>query len=219
MFDEFPKRKSSLDGRDRRCKKCVSECHRRNRENRLKAQRKYRENNKEKIQEAEKLFRSSEEYKKHKAKYDMEYRKKKADKIREYKRNWKKKNKNNPLIKIKRNLRRRINHVIIDGLKSDSTENLIGCTYQEFMKHIESQFTDGMTWENYGQYGWHIDHIRPCCDFDLTNPDQQKECFNYKNCRPLWWDDNLKKSYMFEGRNCRINSKQSDESLQMFDRA
>lgn len=53
-----------------------------------------------------------------------------------------------------------------------------------------------MSWENYGE--WHIDHIKPCSSFDLSDPKQQKECFNYTNLQPLWAIDNLKKSYKYE---------------------
>lgn len=48
-----------------------------------------------------------------------------------------------------------------------------------------------MTWEN--KHLWHIDHIRPCASFDLTIPEQQRQCFKYLNCQPLWAKDNLSK--------------------------
>lgn len=50
-----------------------------------------------------------------------------------------------------------------------------------------------MSWDNYGFSGWHIDHILPLASFDLTDPAQQSECFNFKNLRPLWAKDNLSK--------------------------
>ena len=59
------------------------------------------------------------------------------------------------------------------------------------MEHIEKQFKPGMTWERYGE--WHVDHIRPCASFDLTDPEQQTICFNYENLQPLWAIDNMKK--------------------------
>jgi len=68
---------------------------------------------------------------------------------------------------------------------------LVGCSIEELMKHIESQFTDGMSWENQGE--WHIDHVRPCASFDLTDEQQQRECFHYTNLQPLWAEDNLRK--------------------------
>ena len=50
-----------------------------------------------------------------------------------------------------------------------------------------------MSWDNHGKGKgkWHIDHIRPCASFDLTDLEQQKECFNYSNLQPLWSEDNL----------------------------
>jgi hypothetical protein len=68
---------------------------------------------------------------------------------------------------------------------------LIGCSVPQLRKHLEAQFTEGMTWDNHGE--WHIDHIKPCASFDLTDAEQQLECFNYTNLQPLWASDNLSK--------------------------
>ena len=59
--------------------------------------------------------------------------------------------------------------------------------------HLEAQFKPGMTWDNYGLKGWHVDHIRPCASFDLRDPEQQRRCFHYTNLQPLWAEENLKK--------------------------
>ena len=72
------------------------------------------------------------------------------------------------------------------------SQELTGTTAEEVRKHLEKQFQPGMTWDNRGQ--WHIDHIRPCASFDLTDPEQQKQCFHYTNLQPLWAEDNLRKS-------------------------
>ena len=76
--------------------------------------------------------------------------------------------------------------------KSKSLCELIGCSIKELKQHLESKFREGMSWENHGE--WHIDHIRPCADFDLTNPDEQKKCFHFSNLQPLWAVENLRKS-------------------------
>lgn len=70
---------------------------------------------------------------------------------------------------------------------------LLGCTIPGLKAHLESLFAPGMTWENKGRFGWHIDHKRPCSLFDLTDPSQQRACFHYTNLQPLWWRDNLEK--------------------------
>ena len=51
-----------------------------------------------------------------------------------------------------------------------------------------------MTWNNHGIYTWHIDHIKPCDSFDLSNEEDQKKCFHYTNMQPLWALENLSKS-------------------------
>lgn len=98
--------------------------------------------------------------------------------------------KNDVQFRLRGNLHTRINQAVRN--KSESTMDLIGCSITEFMAHIESKFTSEMSWSNYGSY-WHIDHEQPCCSFDLTNPIQQRLCFNWNNCRPLYKLDNLLK--------------------------
>jgi hypothetical protein len=70
--------------------------------------------------------------------------------------------------------------------------DLLGCTIPEFMVHLEAQFVEGMVWNNYGPV-WHIDHIRPCASFDLTDLEQQKLCFHFSNLQPLLAQENLSK--------------------------
>lgn len=74
------------------------------------------------------------------------------------------------------------------------THNIVGCTVEELKQHLEAQFQEGMSWDNWTNDGWHIDHIVPCITFDLTDPEQQKLCFHYTNLQPLWAEENLKKS-------------------------
>ena len=53
-----------------------------------------------------------------------------------------------------------------------------------------------MTWDNYGKFGWHIDHIKPINTFNITDQycDDFKKCWALANLRPLWWKDNLIRS-------------------------
>lgn len=77
------------------------------------------------------------------------------------------------------------------------TFDLVSLSVEDLVAYLESKFQDGMTWENYGS-DWHIDHIRPCASFDLTDPSQLAECFHYTNLQPLWAYDNLSKGARWE---------------------
>jgi len=77
--------------------------------------------------------------------------------------------------------------------KSESTIVIIGCSAIQLKEYIANRFTDGMTWENHGVRGWHVDHIKPLASFDFRDESQIKEAFHYTNLQPLWWYDNLKK--------------------------
>lgn len=103
--------------------------------------------------------------------------------------------KNNINFKISCILRTRICNVIKtqQTAKIQNSIDLIGCTIQQCREYIESLWTKGMSWENHGKFGWHIDHIKPCDSFNLVDPVQQKQCFHYTNLQPLWWKDNLSK--------------------------
>lgn len=102
--------------------------------------------------------------------------------------------KNQAYVKIAHRLRNRIRLVLIGISKSASTLNLLGCSFKFLKKHLESQFTEGMTWENYGIGGWEIDHILPCARFNLNKIEEQKRCFHYSNLQPLWYYENRAKN-------------------------
>ncbi len=96
--------------------------------------------------------------------------------------------------RLAHNSRVRINVAIKGICKSIHTMELLGCTIDEFKMYLENKFREGMNWNNYGYRGWHIDHIKPCTMFDLTDSEQQKICFHYTNLQPLWAIDNFKKN-------------------------
>jgi hypothetical protein len=97
-----------------------------------------------------------------------------------------------PNFKLKKYLRTRIWNALKGNVKSRKTMELLGASIEIVKTHLQSKFTDGMTWENYGQ--WHVDHIVPCDAFDLSIGENQKICFHYTNLQPLWKLDNMKKS-------------------------
>jgi len=123
-----------------------------------------------------------------KKKYHQQWHKNHKLKMRKY---YKNKYKNNIFFKISGNLRRRLAKALKRNSKSLSTMKLINCNIEFLKQHLEKQFTEGMSWDNYGL--WHIDHIRPCFSFDLSKPEEQAKCFHYTNLRPLWAIDNYKK--------------------------
>lgn len=100
--------------------------------------------------------------------------------------------KNDPLFRIARNLRRRLNNALRGSSKSEKTLQLLGCPIDFLKIHLESRFRSGMTWENYGKV-WHIDHIKPLSKFNLLNEFELKECCNYLNLQPLFAKENLQK--------------------------
>jgi hypothetical protein len=97
--------------------------------------------------------------------------------------------------KIARLLRGRLKYALKNNniIKYSHALDLLGCALGFFKKHLESQFMEGMTWQNNTKYGWHIDHIIPVCHFDLRDIEQQKKCFHWTNLQPLWADDNWRK--------------------------
>lgn len=82
--------------------------------------------------------------------------------------------------------------------KAASTLELIGCDYETVRAHLESKFTEGMSWEVFLTGAIHIDHIKPLSKFDLTTPEGQKAAMNWKNLQPLWATDNFLKSDRYE---------------------
>lgn len=76
------------------------------------------------------------------------------------------------------------------GKRGRTWESLVGYTLDDLRQHLESKFTDGMTWGNMGK--WHIDHIRPKSSFNYTSAEDAdfRECWALDNLQPLWAHDN-----------------------------
>jgi hypothetical protein len=72
-------------------------------------------------------------------------------------------------------------------------EDRVGYTLSQLKEHLQSQFKDGMSWQNFGQ--WQIDHIRPVYSFDFSKYEDEdfKRCWSLSNLRPLWAKDNWKR--------------------------
>jgi len=84
--------------------------------------------------------------------------------------------------------------------KTSNTYSLLGYTGKELAEHLELQFTDGMSWDNMGE--WHIDHIRPIASFgfDSTEHPDFKKCWALNNLQPLWARDNMSKGDKWDGK-------------------
>lgn len=97
----------------------------------------------------------------------------------------------NPSRKISENCRSRVYNLVkrFDPDRRYKTFDLIGCTPNQYVAHLESLFRPGMSWENYG--AWEIDHIAPLSGFDLTDKVQLYRAFHYANCQPLWKIENM----------------------------
>ena len=99
--------------------------------------------------------------------------------------------------RIRRRLSGRMRELLrMQGLtKRNSILAYIGCSHEELLDHLKSKFSKGMTMQNYGLKGWHMDHIIPCERFDLTREDHCMVCFNWRNIRPLWGTENIARQH------------------------
>ncbi len=170
-------------------KEQMAKWYKENKKNVLKRQKKYYEEYAEEIKEKVKEYQENNKEKIYKQK--KKYEKENNNKIRKYRKN---KYHTDINFKFSCNLRARLLLALKGKSKSASTLKLLGCSIKNLKEYLEKQFKSGMTWDNYGKDGWEIDHIKPCAKFDLTKPEEQRKCFNYKNLQPLWWRENrLKK--------------------------
>jgi hypothetical protein len=115
-------------------------------------------------------------------------------KIRSYRRRyWANRRATDIHYRLKKNVSRHISYAIRRCLKQKRPRTLvlIGCDIHFLMGFLEARFKPGMTWRNYGD--WHIDHVIPCAEFDLAEPDQLRQCFHYSNLQPLWGPQNQQK--------------------------
>lgn len=93
--------------------------------------------------------------------------------------------------KLKHNIRTRLGNAI--KRRSNSSKELLDCDIKIYIEYLEYQFDNDMNWENYGSY-WHIDHVNPINNFDLTNIEDIKKAFHFTNTRPLSVELNLSRS-------------------------
>lgn len=172
-------------------------------ESRNISKKKWAELNKEKVKESNKKYLLKNQEKRKNS--VNTYYSNNLEKIKSYKKKWyennpsymtnydKKRKKNNPEYKLWKNIRTRTNNYLkLEKInKNNSTYELIGLKPNELKIHLESKFVEGMSWDNYGLYGWHIDHKIPLSS--AKTEDEIYDLCHYSNLQPLWCDKNYKK--------------------------
>lgn len=158
------------------------------------ADKRYAEKNKEKLNEYHKQW--SKNKRKELREYHSKWREENREHINEKTRLWYlNRRRTDPSFRLKNNTRTAVWTCLKERnvAKYRSTFELLGYTIEELMNHLEKQFSDGMTWDNYGE--WHVDHIKPMASFEFTSTDDEgfKECWSLNNLQPLWGKDNLSK--------------------------
>ena len=98
-----------------------------------------------------------------------------------------------PVYKLHKNLSSGFCNWIKGNQKTCRTEQYVGCTYQELLDHLESQFDEGMSWENHGvgDNKWQIDHFKAQSRFDPTIEEEAFKCWHYTNLQPMWSSENI----------------------------
>ena len=157
--------------------------------------RKYRESpeflKKEKEQRKAYYVQNIEEQRKKRKEYYHKNKLIERQKSNDYKKN---RFKNDPIFRIKKNIRDRMRNYLNGKHIGKRTFDIIGLNHDEFKQYIESKFVIGMSWENYGI--WHIDHIKPMC---LAKTEDDVLIFNhFTNLQPLWGIDNLRKNRKYD---------------------
>lgn len=122
------------------------------------------------------------------------------DKIKKYREQYKnrrnmshkQKMSSDSLYKLKHNIRTLIKQTFKIYTKKSKTQEILGCSFEEFKEHIESKWEDWMNWDNHGNpkdgvieenKTWDLDHIIP-----LSTAKTEEEIIklnHYTNLQPL----------------------------------
>ena len=196
---QFNKNKNNKDGLSNRCKDCVrksvKESYNKNKEYYIKDsikrqnknpkkykeyQKQYREENKDKLKESYKQY-----YINNKEKYS-EYSQRK-DVIEKRKKRWKHRYYTDVSFRLKEILKANFHLFFKDKGKNKnlSFNSIIEYSYKDLKNHLESNFREGMNWDNFGEL-WEIHHIKPQSIFNIENINEIKECWELNNLIPLW---------------------------------
>lgn len=173
--------------------------------------REYKKKNKERLDEYSKGWKRDN--KERIAEYHKRYREENLEELIQYQREWYEVNKdkvlqyqneyhkeryqNDPVYKLRYLVSKVVRKALKDNNSSkegNSTWDALPYTPQQLREHLEAQFEEGMTWDNYGE--WHIDHIYPQSKlpYESMTDENFKIAWSLKNLRPLWAAENLSKS-------------------------
>lgn len=119
-----------------------------------------------------------------------QYYKDHLDKIRQY---YKLRRQKDPEYKLCGCLRTRLYCALKSNSKVGSAVRDLGCSIADLKKYLELKFQVGMTWDNYGIHGWHLDHVIPLAKFNLQDRQQFLIANNYTNLQPMWTKENIMK--------------------------
>ncbi len=189
--DGFYKQKCKVNGLRGKCKSCWTKQTLENRKNDIEKYRKYRREYKKNNPLVKKERR--EWMKKDREKNPKKYRDRDRKRLPDRKK-WRNDFRKKPREKINHRIGNAIRVALSENKKGRRWESLVGYTLEDLIKHIEGQFRDGMSWENFDKI--HIDHIKPRASFNYTKPEDPefKECWALENLQPLWASENIKKS-------------------------
>lgn len=194
-LESFPPHKAGKYGLNSTCRPCKKaiDAERRNRPDQLARQKKWRDENKDKIKAANIAYRAGG----YTSTADVaRWRENNLERAREIDRNkvarWRK---DHPWYVLKSRISARLSVTLKSGKMGKTTQDILGYTYEELCEHIESLFTEGMTWEKLMCGEIELDHIIPLAHFkaDCIESDDFKKCWSLDNLQPLWKIDNRKK--------------------------
>lgn len=176
------------------CKLCVKAYHKNHHEQKYKGNPEYRASRREYEQANKSSINESRRANYHaniesKRAYHRQHRIENPEWYKEYFTEYYK----DPVKRLRKTMSRAMWGCLAGREKSSSTFDYIGCTIEELWDHLESQFTEGMTRDNYGE--WHVDHIKPIASFDFDSDLESElhKAWHYSNLQPLWAKDNLSK--------------------------
>lgn len=150
----------------------------------------YREENKGEIRKRDNAYKARNRLELNRK--QLEYQKINAEKLNEYRRRYTKQRRSQDrMFAIRLNMRARFKFELAKRGEKQSTKTnkYLGCTWEFLRGYLASKFTDGMSWDNYGD--WHVDHVIPLASAQ-TKDELIKLC-HYSNLQPLWAFDNLSK--------------------------